>query len=137
MYGDNLREDSKLCSCCGQWKSFDHFSPSRTGAGKLKGKCLSCESKPPVISKEKRKEYMIKHRYGMSPSDLVALWESNDKGCHICSTPLSLDQVHIDHCHDTGAVRGVLCRECNVGIGMFKDDPELLLKASTYLVQKK
>lgn len=122
-YGHNLREDSKLCSSCGQWKPFNQFSPSKTGAGRLKGKCIACEGRSIPLSKEKSREYMIKHRYGLSMEQLNALWESKGKSCHICGTPITLDQVHIDHCHESGSVRGALCHQCNVGIGMFKDDP--------------
>lgn len=41
--------------------------------------------------------------------------------------------LSIDHCHETGAFRGLLCSECNFGLGKFKDDPELLLAAVEYL----
>ena len=42
-------------------------------------------------------------------------------------------RMHIDHCHDTGAVRGLLCHGCNTGIGSLNDDIELLQRAIDYL----
>lgn len=50
--------------------------------------------------------------------------------CLICD---SEDDLVIDHCHDTNALRGVLCRKCNTGIGMFSHDPRLLRKAADWL----
>ena len=42
-------------------------------------------------------------------------------------------RFHIDHDHSTGKVRGLLCTACNMGLGLFKDDPEMLLRAIDYL----
>lgn len=53
------------------------------------------------------------------------------KICSICCTS---EDLVIDHCHDTGKVRGKLCRKCNSGIGLLKDDPNLLLRARAYLL---
>lgn len=55
--------------------------------------------------------------------------------CAICEVPVSVvsKRYHLDHDHDTGEIRGVLCHGCNVGLGMFKESPERLLKAIDYL----
>lgn len=66
--------------------------------------------------------------------------EQNEK-CKVCNQPETyldnktrkLHKLVVDHCHTTGTVRGLLCRNCNLGLGHFKDNPELLLKASIYL----
>ncbi|MEV7073553.1 endonuclease VII domain-containing protein [Streptomyces sp. NPDC093990] len=50
--------------------------------------------------------------------------------CAICST---VPAVHVDHCHKTGRVRGVLCFNCNSGLGLLGDDPEALNRAADYL----
>ncbi|MFD6915076.1 MULTISPECIES: endonuclease VII domain-containing protein [Streptomyces] len=50
--------------------------------------------------------------------------------CYLC---LRAPAVHVDHCHKTGRVRGVLCLNCNVGVGLFKEDPERMRRAAEYL----
>ena len=58
--------------------------------------------------------------------------------CAICGAAQRLDRAQcVDHSHATGAVRGILCDECNKGLGCFKDDTELLRKAAYYLEQNK
>jgi hypothetical protein len=56
-----------------------------------------------------------------------------DGRCAICYTEANGRMWHIDHCHDTGKVRGILCDICNRGIGNLKDDPKLLRQAAEYL----
>ena len=54
--------------------------------------------------------------------------------CFICGVELQLSKdVHLDHDHATDQVRGLLCRNCNLGLGSFKDSPELLRRAAFYL----
>jgi len=52
--------------------------------------------------------------------------------CRICQIELA-GGYHVEHDHETGKVRGLTCGKCNVGLGMFKDDPELLEAAAAYL----
>jgi hypothetical protein len=54
--------------------------------------------------------------------------------CAICNKDLATTKDrHIDHCHDTGTVRGILCHSCNTGLGHFRDDPELMMAAIRYV----
>ena len=54
--------------------------------------------------------------------------------CALCGDPVQADHnAHIDHCHETKVIRGVLCKLCNNGLGFFRDDVELLKKAIVYL----
>lgn len=57
--------------------------------------------------------------------------ELQDGKCAICKEPM--DQSYIDHDHETGEVRGLLCHRCNSGLGFFNDDPQRLLAALEYL----
>lgn len=76
-------------------------------------------------------------KYGIKYDDKLRLIEEQDGLCKVCEQPLPEDprKVHLDHFHDDGTVRGVLCGSCNYGIGCFKDSPELLMKAAEYLME--
>lgn len=68
--------------------------------------------------------------YGISAEEFDALLEKQGGVCAICVGP---DPKHLDHDHETGAIRGILCVNCNQGLGKFFDDPELLERAAAYL----
>lgn len=58
--------------------------------------------------------------------------------CGICKDERTSDRrFHIDHDHETGAVRGLLCHACNTGIGSLRDSPDLLRAALTYLEESR
>lgn len=84
-----------------------------------------------------RKAARRKAAYGLSPRRFDEMWQEQGGRCAIC--PEELDEsvrhgVHVDHCHFDGDVRGLLCGRCNTGLGHFRDDPELLMAAATYLM---
>lgn len=82
---------------------------------------------------------MIKTIYGLTVEQFDELLASQGGACAICGKPADLtpgvrtDQWNIDHCHETGAVRGILCSPCNIGIGQLGDDPARLRAALRYL----
>lgn len=89
--------------------------------------------------KEEKKRYYKRNKlkiklslYGLTIEDYNLLLKSQNNTCAICKLvePASLC---IDHDHVTGQVRGLLCNHCNVGIGMFKDNPAILNEAIRYL----
>ena len=63
--------------------------------------------------------------------DYQRMWDEQDGFCPICEE--SPDELVVDHCHDTGEVRGLLCRKCNAAIGQMHDDPEIVRNAVKYL----
>lgn len=69
-------------------------------------------------------------RYGLTLEDWKHLRTRTE--CEICAAPF-VGAPHIDHSHDTGKVRGLLCTRCNVGLGMFRDNPKFLQAAVNYL----
>ena len=75
-------------------------------------------------------------RYGMTPEDYDTLFKNQEGKCKICSSASPGGKYkffHVDHCHTTGKVRGLLCSRCNLAIGNFKDDVKLLESSITYL----
>ncbi len=74
--------------------------------------------------------------YGLTVENYNELLEKQNMCCAICKrdTPTGKwKRFCVDHCHKTGKVRGLLCNECNRGMGLLKDDPSLLIKAANYL----
>lgn len=69
-------------------------------------------------------------RYGLTRDEYFALVADHAGRCGICGEAASL---HIDHDHVSGRVRGLLCQPCNMGLGCFEDDPDLLGKAIAWL----
>lgn len=83
-------------------------------------------------SKARRRKDHVKKRFGLTLEDIARLQQAQNNQCAICLHRF-IGTPHIDHCHSTDKVRGLLCGECNLGLGKFDDDPERLRRAATYL----
>lgn len=81
--------------------------------------------------KSKGREAKLKERYNMSLDDYLILYESQNGCCAICG--ITKDVLHVDHRHSDGLVRGLLCGSCNRGLGLFKDNSNVILEAHNYL----
>lgn len=75
-------------------------------------------------------------RYGLTETDYIALLDAQGGRCAICSGASSA-RLAVDHDHDTGVVRGLLCGNCNRGIGYLRDSVEILRAAVAYLTQER
>jgi len=78
----------------------------------------------------KAKAARLKHKYNLEYEDYLKMLVSQDNKCFICRKD---GPLVIDHCHTTGKVRGLLCNSCNAGLGWFKENPESLVNAATYV----
>jgi hypothetical protein len=80
-----------------------------------------------------------KRRFGITPQEYEKRFNSQNGVCAICFNPETatrlgkIKALSVDHCHKTGAIRGLLCSDCNTGIGKLKDDPKVLQSAIRYL----
>lgn len=78
----------------------------------------------------------LKAKYGLTLVDFDRLLVEQEGLCAICKRPPRGGRwvrLYVDHDHQTGNVRGLLCNRCNLGVGHFDDDASLLLKAAQYL----
>ena len=84
---------------------------------------------------EQREHLRLGHlgRYGISIDEFESLWNRQNGVCAICGISLKEIKYRIDHDHNTGKVRGLLCISCNTGVGLFKDSPVILTGAVRYL----
>lgn len=94
--------------------------------------CKSCYREYARERKEYgRNNYLIR-KYGITQDDYLKMVADQGGRCAICGSE-SDKSFHIDHCHETGKVRGLLCGPCNHAIGLMYDDPETLRAAAEYL----
>lgn len=113
---------------------------------KIKAKQKLQRARDPEKMREYQRTFLAKHpgygraltlksKYGLTREQYDEMLASQGGCCSICKAgdPLGKGAWHVDHCHDSGAVRGLLCHQCNVGLGHFKDSPTFLAAAIDYL----
>lgn len=82
-------------------------------------------------------EHWRRHVYGLKPGEFERMLVEQDGRCLICKAVFEGKRTpHIDHDHDSGRVRGLLCRSCNTGIGFLDEDPGRLERAARYLRER-
>lgn len=127
---------TRSCSKCKENKSIEDFpSHKRKPLGKdyICKPCASKRSSQTYTKEEiqiKNKKAMMKMKYNLSLSTLAEMKEAQSSKCLICKEE---KELVVDHCHSSGRVRGLLCRTCNSGLGMFKDNLLFLKSAMEYL----
>ena len=124
----------KTCNRCGEAKPLADFYPHPTGLHGRRPDCKICRNRGEVdrrrsSSKARRlaRDASQRWRYNLEPIHRDALAAAQEGQCAICGT--AAGRLVIDHDHATGAVRGMLCDSCNLGLGHFRDDPSLLAEA--------
>lgn len=89
----------------------------------------------------KKRQGEIARKYGITPDAHAAMVAAQGGACLICGGAGGMSHMIstlvVDHDHSTGAIRGLLCAGCNIGIGLFKDDPNLILAAAAYLARQR
>ncbi len=157
-----MKQKTKTCTLCNESLSLDSFAVHSTGKYRVRARCRACISAQSStangrLNAERRKRYaedpeyraLISERnrrlrYGLTGDDFRARLASQGGRCAVCRTadPGTKDW-HIDHDHSCcpgmrscgACVRGLLCTQCNTGLGMFGDDTERLHAAAVYLLR--
>ena len=130
-----IANGTKQCGKCKETKELSNFGKDKYARYGYSSNCKLCISNN---GKGKNKFIALKTKYGITAADYSNLLTAQNYKCCICKISLlSLDKrhIHLDHCHTTGKVRGILCNHCNHGLGNFKDNRELLLNAISYLTK--
>ena len=141
-YSDHLKEVEarpRVCRGCKETKLPDEFNKKWS-----RYFCIKCyhkmgndwSQKNPEKSSVHKRNHHLEKKFGMTQADFESMLSEQGGVCAICSTELKDKRgysPHIDHCHSTGVVRGILCLNCNTGLGLFKDDIETMKFAILYL----
>jgi len=129
--------ESKLCGRCGVVKALDNFYDNRRYKTGKASYCKECHSgyyrsRCP----EKRRLEAVKYKYGLSEEAYYQLKLSAKNKCQTCGTPegdTKPTKLVVDHCHETGKVRGMICDKCNRALGLVGDNIQTLQNLITYL----
>ena len=143
---------NKTCTKCGIEKELQEFNLNPEGFMGRRSICLECRREEYKTStpgrrrvagndERNRRRRHLSMKFGLTEDDYLKLLETQDHGCAICGSPTSVfgrnkdNRLAVDHDHKTGRIRGLLCGNCNIGLGQFKDDPLLLMAATRYLAE--
>ncbi|MEO3780270.1 endonuclease VII domain-containing protein [Micromonospora sp. B11E3] len=123
----------KWCPDCDQVKPLEDFPRTRKASGRH-SYCKPCHNARGKETAQRlyggTREYHLRRRYGIGEKEVQELLAEQGGVCAVCGDP---DPEHVDHDHRTGWVRGILCFNCNGGLGQFRDSPTRLARAITYL----
>lgn len=130
--------ESKKCYTCKEIKLRKEFQKDSRIKDGLQSNCKLCKqakeraTRDPMYSRRTN----LKRFYNMTLEDYEVMFKAQGGVCAICGeveTSPRVSHLTVDHCHDTNKVRGLLCNNCNRGIGLLKDNVNALRKAAQYL----
>jgi Recombination endonuclease VII len=124
----------KQCAKCKKTKPRSEFNKSSKNKTGLNSYCQVCSRLGlKQWSKENPSRHLL-YRYGITLEEKGKMVQAQNNYCLICKNPFKNSKdIHVDHCHETDKIRGVLCHSCNTGIGHFRDSPKLLQRAIHYI----
>lgn len=144
MYKNNI---TKFCTICRTEKPIEQFYKAPSGLHSKRGECKDCTRLRHKLQYDAQKKedpnvirdiHLLK-TYGITSKE-IELLVSKYKGCMICQSKTSNAKDknwHVDHDKKENTIRGILCVYCNIGLGAFRESPELLIKAVNYLQKDK
>ena len=142
---------TKSCTNCGVEKSLDLFGKRSGGKTKqlYKSWCKQChyehhkgwvDQNPETVREYRAKDKWTLRkrcaRHNITSDEFWAMYEEQDGTCPVCDKAIDAEGSAIDHNHETGEVRGILCKSCNRALGLLGDSPETMARAESYLLEK-
>lgn len=124
----------KKCGVCKTIKPAAEFYPNRATRSGLSGYCIKCtivRSGTQVRNPRTVRNGHLKRTYGITMDEFEQMVEAQQGQCVVCERVV--DRLVVDHDHETGATRELLCGTCNSGLGLFGENPEMLRRAAEYL----
>ena len=133
-----LEEGKSYCPKCDKIKFTKDFSADKYTAFGVSIYCKECKkvkSKSRYIRyRDRYRNYVLKKKFGITLQEYIDLFDKQGKKCAVCGKEnKNKKPFPLDHCHKTGKVRGILCSQCNSGIGLFYDNVAFLKSAIEYL----
>ncbi len=137
---------NKRCTKCGKTVPFAGFYSNKSKAGKLDSWCKECNKAAKrrraktKTGREVNRNSSLMWLYGITFEEYEAMIKRQNGVCAICHSPETkanqyrVQRLAVDHNHETGKVRALLCQKCNGGLGCFDDDPAMLAEAIRYLL---
>jgi hypothetical protein len=119
-------KNERFCSSCHTFLDVSNFYKHRNGM--YHSYCIKCKL---IKSNEYHSKIHRFKKYNISKEDFDLLLQNQKGLCGICNEHLIDPQI--DHDHTNGKIRGLLCRKCNIALGLFKDNQEILKNAINYL----
>lgn len=138
-------EGFRQCRICGQTKCLDQFRVRDATKGSRRNECIACFREMGrdryAADPAKHRDVMRRSQFGLKPGQYDEMVLAQTGVCALCGEPersvnrfnRAPRQLFVDHDHVTGAVRELLCQHCNFGLGQFRDNPELMERAASYI----
>lgn len=127
--------NTKQCTGCGEFKERQAFHRATACSSGLRSRCIECEKSN--THHHSRIRFRV---FGINPDTYLKLIENQKNLCACCGQPEKrmrkgeVKRLAVDHNHQSGTIRGLICQDCNLGIGCFEDSSNRLLQAVLYLV---
>lgn len=126
----------KQCSKCHIVKPLSEFTKQAKNKDGLKNHCKDCHKQIMREWHEENPSDSLLRNYGITIEEKQQMIADQNNCCAICKNPFTdTKNTHVDHCHATSVIRGILCNNCNHGLGKFKDSTKILEQAKQYLGQ--
>lgn len=129
----------RACVRCKIIKPIDQFRVRTGSPHRRLSWCITCQGEAArqwiTDNQERLSQHRSRWKYGISPARRAAMIEAQGGACAICKLPLSAEPRarHVDHNHETGRIRSVLCHACNLALGLTRESLDTLRAMVAYL----